>query len=170
MRRAFTIIELAIVIALLAIVAITVNIVFRGSAAHMLDGASQKMASDIRYAQNLAVTHRDWYGIRFNKSQNDYYLFRYDIASVSEEAVQDPARLGEDFKVNLQEHYTGVSISELLCNSSIFYDYIIFSADGVPSNNLGGEFLSRSDIKISSDSGASRWIYVEPRSGKVSIN
>ncbi|OGC04938.1 hypothetical protein A2276_03170 [candidate division WOR-1 bacterium RIFOXYA12_FULL_43_27] len=170
MRKGFTIIELAMVIALLAIVAITVNIVFRGSGTHMLDAASQKIASDIRYAQNLAVSHRDWYGIRFNAGQNSYYLFHYDPSYASEEAVTDPVKMGANFSVNLGETYSGVTLSSVLCNSSILYDYIIFSADGVPSNNLGGEFLSRSDIQISHSNGSGRSVYVAPRSGKVSIN
>lgn len=154
---------------LVVICSAAVFIAINSTKSQVVAAAAQKIASDIRYAQSLAQNKRDWHGIAFDAPSNSYTVYSYDLSASSETAVQNPAKLGSDFQIAVGDSYDGISISDVQCNASMFYDYILFNADGVPCDNFGNAYTGTSEVKVSHSSGAYKWIYVAPQSGNVTV-
>lgn len=170
MKKAFTIVEIAIVLALMIILSVVVSAVIKSVSKQYLGAAVHKMVSDISYAQSLAVNKREWYGIKFNAAANSYYIYSYNMATAQETLVQNPAKLGTNFQIYLGVDYTKISISQVHCDSVLLRDYILFSADGVPSASDGAAYAATCEVQVSHESGDNRWIYVSPQTGKVNFN
>lgn len=73
-QRAYTLIELLIVIALMGILAALLLPQFEPSTHEQLQGAAQIIAGDIAYARNLAVSHDSKYRLTFHAAANSYTL------------------------------------------------------------------------------------------------
>ena len=80
----FTLIELLIVIAILSILAvISFSVVVSLQPSFHLKAATRDLISDIRYAQQLAVTQQVDYGVLFSSSTNSYQIIKHPTTSTS---------------------------------------------------------------------------------------
>ena len=73
-RRAFTLVEILMVLVLLAILAAVVVPVFQPTTASQLELAAHVLASDIQYCQSLALTNNSDYQLGFNFPLNRYEI------------------------------------------------------------------------------------------------
>ena len=103
----FTIIELVAVVVIVATVSVTAFASFSGDAEYRLEVAARKVATDIRYAQQLAMDHRGTYTITFNTASDTYTLYDKNSGTIP---AMDPF-LQSDFIVELDAGvYAGVTI------------------------------------------------------------
>ncbi len=78
MIRGFTLIELLLVAGIIGILFLIGIPVFRAyQPVLQLSGAVRSLASDLRYAEQLAVSEQVEHGIRFSISANQYKIIRY---------------------------------------------------------------------------------------------
>lgn len=105
-ERGFTLVELVLVIVVVVILAGAVNIGINGISSARLSGAARRLTSDLRFAQQAAITKRIRHGIIF--TTNSYTVFENDDAT-------DPARNpqgGGNFIVDFTTgEFAGVTVS-----------------------------------------------------------
>lgn len=145
-RRAFTLVELTLVIALLGVMALSVTTATDDPSNISLDAVARKAASDLRYAQQLAQTTGRPHGVRFTAS-NGYTV--YDQRP--DRPVIDP--LTQRTMVEDLATYAGVTIG-----NTIQFE---FDTKGRPV--LGGG----SSVLFRADSGSTRRLYVTRETGAV---
>lgn len=73
-RRAYTLIELLIVVSLMGIFAALLLPRFEPSVHDQLQGAAEILAADLSYARNLSVTNDSQYSLSFARATNAYTL------------------------------------------------------------------------------------------------
>lgn len=120
--------ELILVMVVLGILSVSATAIFSGTAEYRLDGTARKIASDIRYAQELAMDTRGTYTLKFFVEENCYTLFAKDSTQTPEE---DPFTRG-DYTIDLdEEEYGGVSLASASWGGLPFFS---FNPQGVPSS------------------------------------
>jgi Tfp pilus assembly protein FimT len=78
MRKSFTFIELLVTFAIIGIFVLIGIPAFRAFQPYLqLSGAVRELVSDLRYAQELAVTEQIDHAIRFNFVEDSYQIIRY---------------------------------------------------------------------------------------------
>ncbi|MCM8779825.1 MAG: GspH/FimT family protein [Candidatus Omnitrophica bacterium] len=156
--KAFTLIELIIVILLVTILSVAgVFILLRSN---KLIAAANKLAFDLRYAQQLAISRQVPCGISFNPSANSYFVF---VNNTSAKA-KDPYT-AEDFIIdyNAVGQLKGIDLA-----STNFGDLISFNYLGVPRDS-GNATLSSQGVVILQYGGQARNVTIEPDTGRVKI-
>ncbi|MCP5464158.1 MAG: prepilin-type N-terminal cleavage/methylation domain-containing protein [Deltaproteobacteria bacterium] len=104
-QQGFSLMELILVMSLIGIMAFTAIPAITNTQSVSLDAASRKLESDIRYAQNLAMTTGDAYGFRTITDASDTNYEIYEVTSNT--AVEDPydhLDMQEDFTESFNGH------------------------------------------------------------------
>lgn len=105
-ERGFTLIELVLIMAIVAVVGVVVSIGMGGLNSSRLNGAARRLISDLRFAQQAAITKRIRHGVIF--TANSYTVFENDNTA-------DPARNpqgGDNFIVDFTTgEFAGVTVS-----------------------------------------------------------
>lgn len=149
-QSGFTLVELMIVVVLLSILAIFVTQNTSGLQGVNLGAASKKMQSDLRYAQNLAMTTGDSHGLQVLGPTT------YRIYNVVTNAVVESPYDHEPMTENFVEDYLGVNVD--VADQAVD---IRFNAYGQPTT--GAETIQ---LEIGSDAMS---VQVTATSGFVSI-
>ena len=68
-KKAFSLIELIIVMGLIGILAIATMIAINSLGSVKLDAAGRRMEADLKYAQSLALSTAQWYGVSLRRIQ-----------------------------------------------------------------------------------------------------
>lgn len=116
-ERGFTLIELVLIMAIVAVVGVVVSIGMGGLNSSRLNGAARRLISDLRFAQQAAITKRIRHGVIF--TANSYTVFENDNTA-------DPARNpqgGDNFIVDFTAgEFAGVTLATTLTNSVVRFD------------------------------------------------
>lgn len=122
-KRAFTLVEMTIVIFILAIAAVLALPMFSSAASTRLETAVTMIAADLEYARTLAVSNQKRYTVIFSETDN-----KYEIRDSDNTLIDDPMKPGSNFIVDFdaQTRLSGVSISSVVFGSSksISFDYL----------------------------------------------
>lgn len=151
MERGFTLIEIVMVLLLIAILAVVVIPRLGTYTGMQLEVAAKKVASDIRYAQSLAMANRtaQWQRITFDADTDSYRIYS-KTGSVKDPVTQEPA-----FAVRFnQGEYQGVDVQNTF-STTFYYPF------GNPSE--GGVVRLKRDLAFKN-------ISVMPVTGKVVIH
>lgn len=130
-----TLIELVMVVALLGIIAFVAFISITSYKTHHLYAAAERLANDLRYAKNLALTSGRWHGVSFSGST--YAIYETDGAT--DTSIKNPAKPAEDYVVDLLADYDDVSISSLV---NLDTDKVEFNPSGIPYDDKNGSALA----------------------------
>lgn len=150
MKKGFTLIEVMLVVTLLGIMIGVYVISGENLSAVAIDGASKKVQSDIRYAQQLAQSRGANHGVNFTASGSTYEVYLGSPGA----SVLSPVT-GQTMIENFDQ-FPGVSIAA---------DYQVeFNTSGVPI--VGGN----QGVRLTALSGGIREIYVTGTTGAVVIN
>ncbi len=158
-KKGFTVIELIMVILIVAILAVVVAPRITALYPIKLSGAAEKLASDLRYAQNLAMSKHIDHRIAFDITAETYAVYCYNADTDSWDLVKDPLKRGDDFIVDYTDdsRYQGIEIvSTSFLSATVEFD----STLGKPSS--GGEVVLHCRE-------TSTHVIVTANTGKVSI-
>jgi len=161
-KQGFTLIELVMLIVIIGIVVLVAMPKAVTSQAVRLEAACQKIASDLRYAQGMALAQQVRFGISFDPVSEAYFVYRVNIGTVA----MDP-QTRNDFNVSFVtlNEFKGIDIA-----STNFSNKIEFDSAGAPYDGNGVILSSQGVITLQAQAGAySRTVRIEAKTGKVSV-
>lgn len=125
-----------------------------------LFGVANKLASDIQYAQQLAISKQIRCGISFNPVTESYFVYENTVAT----RAKDPCTRG-DMIVSYQTEgaYTGVN----LLNTN-FGNRVEFDSLGRPYNFWGNAFVFTGVVNLQSQ-GESMAVLIAPNTGAIRV-
>ena len=169
-HKGFTLVELIIVVVILGIAAMMAIPMVSNAADMQVRSAANRIAADMDYAKNLAITHQSRYCVIFDEADESYEI-RVDPFGVSD-VIDHPVNPGKfvvDFsadsrlsrvKIVSADFDSGVSVS-----NTITFDYL-----GSPYSGAGSPApLDAGTITLEADN-FSLTVDVEPVTGYVTIS
>lgn len=176
--KGFTFFEVVLIIVITAVLSYTLFIKSTDFYTIKLDSAARKLASDMRFAQQLAMTRQVRNGVVFNwtvacppvAANHTYTVFEEKGACPT---VDTPARnpsgggnLTVDYNTDAQ--FKGVTItSPSFCVGATCTETLEFDAQGAPTD-VAGTQLDSGSVMLNYPGATSKTITVTPSTGKVS--
>ncbi|HYJ34118.1 MAG TPA: GspH/FimT family pseudopilin [Candidatus Binatia bacterium] len=159
----FTLVELALGITIIAILAWIAYPKIAAMSEIRLDATARRVAADLRYAQNRSIGTRMVHGLYFEPSAGRYTVFAPTPAT----PLVDPADRARTLRVvfNQKIEYRGVTVlaASFGATPAVSFDYF-----GVPRDSAGVE-LSTPGRVILSYQGVNDTVEVAPGTGAVTI-
>jgi type II secretory pathway pseudopilin PulG len=158
MKKSYTIIELIMVIVIVGILAASSIPRFQSFYYIKLNGAMKKVASDIRYAQQLAISRHESYNIIFNTATE-----AYEIRRVSDNSYATNPFSRGNFIVNFTSdpQYNGIKIDSTSFGGTLQFDW-----QGIPRNGAGTALSAEGSVAFSYQ-GNAMTINITPNTGRV---
>jgi prepilin-type N-terminal cleavage/methylation domain-containing protein len=162
MKKGFTLIELVMILVLVGILAVAVIPKGTAKASVRLEAASQKLATDLRYAQEMALAQQVRFGISFDTSDESYFAYRI---TTSTEAKDPQTR--NNLEVEFDETR---EFNDIVIVSTNFNDAIEFDSKGAPYDGNGVSLSSEGIVTLGTQDGSyTKTARIKPVTGKVSI-
>jgi prepilin-type N-terminal cleavage/methylation domain-containing protein len=140
--RAFTLIELIMVMVIIAVLAVFTIPTFDVFSSMKLNAAAHKTMSDIRYVQGLATTTHSRYRITFNAAANTY-----DVRNSSTNALIRHPFTRQNFTVSLNAdpQFTGVDIGSANFDGG---QVLQFNWRGEPETGAGTLLAAQGSVRL----------------------
>lgn len=159
-RHGFTIIELIVILVIIGIVATAVMVSGSPKGPVRLHAACQKLATDLRYMQEVAMAQQVRFGVSFNPGDRSYFGYRINTST----KATDPQTQGNlEIKFDTTREFKEIQIAGTNFNNAVEFD-----SAGRPYNG-SGVLLSSQGIVTLSDGTNTRTVTIEAVTGKVSI-
>ncbi|MDD5593656.1 MAG: prepilin-type N-terminal cleavage/methylation domain-containing protein [Candidatus Margulisbacteria bacterium] len=160
-NRGFTLVEVIVAISIVIIISAVVMINLNPFRLIKLDAAAKKVSVDLQYARNLALSTAKWYGVSFEVDPvNTYSVFQSNGANT---VIEDPARPGESFVVNLYDYLGGVKIWSVDFGGAAT---VKFNPLGIPYRG-NGTLLTATSVITLEYSGITKTVQVTPNTGSI---
>jgi len=168
-KRALTLIESLMVIAIIGIL-IAISIprfsVFNDI---KINGAAKKLSADIRYIQAVAMSRHVNTAIRFNKTTEVYraYYCESNCNLLSNWFLLKDPFTREDLEMYFESdsHFAGIDISDIDFGGT---DVLRFDWQGIPADR-NGNILTNPGYVTLDFRGLSKSIFVTPQTGRVFV-
>lgn len=161
--RGFTLTEMTVIIVILGILSWIAYPKMTAMDEIRLDAAARRLASDLRYAQGLAMSRRVIHGLLFNTAAEKYTVFAPNTAT----PITDPADRARTLVVDYtsRAEFKGVQVQSASFGTTpgVTFDYF-----GVPRDTAGVD-LTTTGVVVLSYQGSSDSILVSPQTGTVTI-
>lgn len=152
-RSGFTLIEIIIVVAILAIAAMTAIPLMSSGGSVQIRSAANMIAADLEYARSMAISRGQYYYVKFDEGADSY-----QIEDQNNVVISHPVKKGFDYIISFQNDSRLDKVD--ITNVTFTNDIIRFDCLGSPDD--GGT------IDLSAN-GPSATITVEPVTGFISI-
>jgi len=155
------VIVLTIVIILSRVVIVAIANQIKGI---KLNNASDKLVSDLLYAQYMASGTGQWYGISLEANPTNNYSV-YTTTGTIDSIVTNPADKTKNYTINLQADY-GITISSVTIEGG--GKHIEFRPDGVPFTDKSvTNSLSQESVVTLTNGTDNLTVRVTPNTGRV---
>ena len=168
---AFTLIEIIVVVVILAVAALIAVPMMSSAADIQVRSAANRMAADLEYAKNMAITHQKPYTVIFDNSatnSNGYEIHNSDGIITHPVSQQEfGIRFSTERSISrVRIPSTGIAIDPDYNTDSITFDYL-----GTPHSGLTtGTPLNSGQITLRDTAASfSLIVKIEPMTGYVSI-
>ena len=162
-RQGVTVIELAIMITILGILAWVAFPKMSPYYELKLDAAARRLASDLRYAQNRSIARRVIHGVLFEPALSRYTVFAPNAASPLTDPMNRDKTLRVDFTSSPEFRGVAITSATFGTTTGVTFDYF-----GVPRDTAGVDLASTGRV-ILSYQGLSDTVDVTPATGKVVV-
>ena len=160
--KGFTLIELVIIIAILGILAVTALTSGTAKGDVRLHAACQRLTTDLRYIQQMAMAEQVRFGISFDTSDESYFGYRVNTST----KAMDP-QTRNDLEVEFDEMK---EFNDIVIDNTDFGDAIEFDSIGAPYDGSGVVLSSEGVVTLqTADAASSLTVRIEPVTGKVKI-
>lgn len=175
-QRGHSLMELTIVMIIVGVLAAAMMVNMQSQSLHKLSAAAERMASDIRYAQQFAISTGRF--AQFDISNVNHYEVHWIVeGSSTENQVEDPHFPGQNFIVDFDDvgsPHEGVTFPFPNCQSlTVSEEDLQFNSFGVPlccgNSNTPCEAMTSPYQVTLSYSGRTRTVTVERETGSVSV-
>ena len=164
---AFTLIEIMITVVILGIVALIAVPMMSGAADMQVRSAANRLAADLEYAKNMAITHQRRFTVEFDTTtgNNNGYTLRDHSGAVITNPISGrnfDVRFASERSLNrVRIPVNGITLDPDTTPKAITFDYM-----GTP--HAGTERLDKGEIILTAD-GFSLTVDIEPLTGYVTI-
>lgn len=162
--RAFTIIEILIVVVLLAIAGMMVVPMMSSAASIQIESAANIVAADLEYAKSMAISRGQNFSVVFDETTESYQIFK-DQGGILV-PIEHPVKKGFDYKVNFSSdsrlNRVDIFDADFDGTNTVQFDYL-----GSPLKG-NGTALNSGVISLRA-AGVTKTIRVEPVTGYISI-
>ena len=175
-NKGSSLIELVIVMTIVLILGLSLSLFIGTSSSANAYGAARKIASDISYAQESAMSHRTHYRLLFSNSPNSYTVQQCAVFGASSCTtwgnINDPSTNGFPFTVVMNSgSYAGVTIDWA---TGFGGNYIEFSSAGVPMDGNTNASCTAAPCPLTASeavtlNSVTRSVSVAPNTGATSI-
>ncbi len=161
-RHGFTMIEMVVVMAILAIAAAIVVPMVSSAGSMQLRAAVNMVAADLEYAKSMSISRGQRYSVVFDKTAETY-----QIIDDSGAVIKHPVKKGFDYRIEfrLDSRLSQVDIFDANFDGT---DRVSFDYLGSPFN--GTSAALNSGVVTLRAGGITRTVNVEPVTGYVSIS
>lgn len=159
--RAFTIIEILIVVVLLAIAGMLVVPMMSSAASIQIESAANIVAADLEYAKSMAISRGQNFSVVFDKAAEAYQI-KDQAGGVIPHPVKKGFNYVVDFRNDRRLNRVDIVDVNFDATSEVKFDYL-----GSPYNGTGAA-LNSGVISLQA-AGITRTIRVEPVTGYISI-
>ena len=163
--RGFTVIELVVIIAVIGILSVVGFIALNPYKGIKLEAAARKVAADLQYNRNLALSTAGWYGVSFEVDPSNTYR-AYETDGATDTPIENPAQVGKDFVVDLHDYYSGVTINSVNIAGG---NKVEFHPLGTPYDDKNGSPIATTGIITIGYAGLTRTVQITPNTGRISI-
>ena len=160
--KGFALIELVMIMVIVGIVALIAIPRTAAGSRIKLEAACQKIASDLRYVQEMALAQQVRFGISFDPANEAYFAYRVNAAT----KARDP-QTRNNFDVSFVQlnEFKGIDIA-----STNFSNKTEFDSTGAPYDGNAVILSSQAIVTLQTTDGVySRTVRIEPKTGMVSI-
>ena len=158
----YTLIEVILAIVFISLMAFALSLGIDSISASRLDSAVRRLASDLRFAQQVAVTKRIRHGIVF--TANSYTVFENDLPG-------DPARNpqgGNDFVVDFTTgDFAGVTISTTPPQKTLPGLVVKFEPNGKPIDGANAPLTNATNQVTLSYNGSPKALTITHETGRL---
>ncbi len=143
LKKAFTIVEIIIVVIILSIASLIAIPMLSSAADTQVRSAANVLAADLEYAKNLAISRQKNYSIVFNAAANTY-----EIQDDAGDVIEHPMT-GKSYTVNFstESRLSRVEIGSVSFDSSstLTYDYLGSPYNGASTPLNSGQIVLEAD-------------------------
>lgn len=157
----YTLIELALVIAIVGVLAAAAIPAWFDSSRNNLDVTKRRLVSDLNYARECAILRHDHVSAIFNVAGNSYAIY----ATSTGAAIQDPSNTGKtlSFALNGASWSGGVAVASASIGGT---PGLRFNSWGAPCDSAGNVATTIGVVRLTSGA-HSDTVRIEPRTGYV---
>ena len=162
-QRGMTFQELIVIMIIIAIISLIVAPQIVGAIQSVrLNAAASKLASDIRYTRELALSRHDVFGIEFDQAGNSYIVFSWDGATKT--TMTSPYLGGTNLVVDYDTstEFAGVSINAVTSTE------IRIDAFGIPYDATNTALVAPATVVLQNGAGT-RTVRVQPETALTEI-
>jgi MSHA pilin protein MshC len=171
-RGGFTIVELVMVIVIIGILSVIAHSRFSSFYDLKLEGAARKLAADIRYAQQVALSQHEAHGIEFDTTNNRYRLYAVSSGTnVTDPLTREAGVSGQSWTsgyvvtYNTDPEFEGIDMTSASFGSA---SILRFTSLGTPQDSVGANLSATGSVGMSLQ-GYSRTVQVTPNTGQVAV-
>jgi Tfp pilus assembly protein FimT len=163
--KGYTLIELIIIMVVVSIMAAVCFVAIGSYQTQYLRAAAERIANDLRYAKNQALSSTNWTGVIFQLNPTNTYS-GYTTDGATDTLMKSPQDPGRDFTVYVAVDFPGVLVSGVNFDGG---NKIEFNPLGVPYTDKTGSALVQSGSVTLSKGANTITVDVAPQTGRVSI-
>jgi prepilin-type N-terminal cleavage/methylation domain-containing protein len=166
-RHGFTMVELMVVVAIIAIAAAIVVPMVSSAGSMQLRAAVTMVAADLEYAKSLSISRGHRYAVVFNKDAESYQIEDLN-GPVGDRVIDHPVRKGFKYIVNFATDSRLSQVNIVDANfdttNAVSFDYL-----GSPVNGNDGNLTNVGAVTLRAG-GTERTVSVEPVTGYITIS